>query len=160
MRNGRSATAVPAAVVMSAVALAGCGASQQPGVRTAPSTGPSSTASTASSTASGTASPAKTVPPAAFASVVAAQRTFVLNVHTPDAGSIQGTDAEVPFDQLRQRASELPADRSTPIAVYCRSGRMSAEAVPVLRSLGFTDVTELAGGMNAWTADGRTLLPD
>ncbi len=154
MSKARSAGAVTAAVVMSAVALAGCGASasQQSGVRTAPTTG--------ASTSSSTASPAKTVPPAAFASVVASSRTFVLNVHTPDAGSIQGTDAEVPFDQLRQRASELPADRSTPIAVYCRSGRMSAEAVPVLQSLGYTDVTELAGGMNAWTADGRTLLPD
>ena len=98
------------------------------------------------------------VEPAKFALLVAEPTTFVLNVHTPDEGSIPGTDAAVPFDQLVQRARELP-ERSTALAVYCRTGRMSAEAVPTLRSLGFTRITELAGGMQAWEADGRRLLP-
>ena len=35
---------------------------------------------------------------------------------------------------------------------------MSAEAVQTLRDLGYTDVVELRGGMEAWTADGRDLL--
>lgn len=102
-----------------------------------------------------------TVAPTSFADVIAESATFVLNVHTPDEGSIPGTDANIPFDRLRRRADELPADRSTPIAVYCRSGNMSAQATVTLGDLGYTDVTELAGGMDAWRGDGRTLLlPD
>ena len=98
------------------------------------------------------------VEPADFALLVSDPTTFVLNVHTPDEGSIPGTDAAVPFDQLVRRARELP-DRSRAVAVYCRTGRMSAAAVPTLRSLGFTRITELSGGMVAWKADGRRLLP-
>lgn len=136
---------VKALIAAAAAAVTACGASQpsttgaEADAKPSPSTGSPAAAAT----------PAKTAPPAAFATAVASPRTFVLNVHTPDAGSIPGTDAEVPFDQLRARASELPGVRTTPIAVYCRSGRMSAEAIPVLQSLGYTDVTELAGGMEA-----------
>ena len=36
---------------------------------------------------------------------------------------------------------------------------MSAEAVVTLRDLGFTDVVELRGGMDAWVAERRELLP-
>ena len=97
------------------------------------------------------------VEPTDFALLVKRASTFVLNVHTPDEGSIPGTDAAIPFDQLQRRAAELP-DRSTAVAVYCRTGRMSAEAVQTLRELGFTRVTELSGGMEAWQADGRRLI--
>ena len=45
------------------------------------------------------------------------------------------------------------------MAVYCKSGRMSADAVSTLRQLGYTDVVELRGGMDAWAAGGRELLP-
>jgi len=99
------------------------------------------------------------VEPTPFSALVEAPKTFVLNVHTPDEGSIPGTDAEIPFDQLERRTAELPGDRSTPLAVYCRSGNMSATARQTLADLGYTDVTELAGGMLAWEAEGLTLLP-
>ena len=92
----------------------------------------------------------QSVEPADFALLVNRPATFVLNVHTPDEGTI-------PYDQLQRRSGELP-DRSTALAVYCRTGRMSTEAVPTLRELGFTRITELSGGMEAWQADGRPLL--
>lgn len=101
---------------------------------------------------------ADSVAPAEFAALVGSAATFGLNVHTPDEGSIPGTDAAIPFDQLRQRVGELP-DRSTAIAVYCRTGRMSADAVTTLRDLGYTRLTELSGGMEAWRAEGRELEP-
>ena len=99
------------------------------------------------------------VAPATFADVIAEPATFVLNVHTPDEGSLPGTEANIPFDQLHMRADELPADRSTPIAVYCRTGSMSTLATVTLGDLGYTDVTELEGGMEAWRNDGRALTP-
>lgn len=108
--------------------------------------------------ASTTAVRAEQLAPAEFAAVVADEDVVTVNVHVPDEGSIPGTDAVIPFDQITTRVGELPRERSMPLAVYCRTGRMSSEAVQALRDLGYTDVVELRGGMEAWTADGRELL--
>ncbi|WP_166503425.1 rhodanese-like domain-containing protein [Modestobacter italicus] len=98
------------------------------------------------------------LPPAAFATILADDDVLVINVHVPDEGSIPGTDAAIPFDEVRGRSTDLPQDLGTPVAVYCKSGRMSAQAVDALRDLGYTDVVELRGGMDARAADGRELL--
>lgn len=98
------------------------------------------------------------MPPAEFASVLA-DDVLVINVHVPDEGSIAGTDTAIRYDEVRDRSAELPQDRDAPVAVYCKSGRMSAVAVGTLRDLGYTDVVELRGGMDAWVAEGRELLP-
>ncbi|MDZ4234910.1 MAG: rhodanese-like domain-containing protein [Dietzia sp.] len=52
----------------------------------------------------------------------------------------------------------MPTVRSTPLAVYCRTGRMSTIAASTLANLGYPDVVELAGGMQAWQQSGRTLV--
>lgn len=98
------------------------------------------------------------VSPAEFERVVAEPDTVTINVHTPDEGSIDGTDLAIPFDRLESRRDELPAT-STRLAIYCRSGSMSAEAVRTLAQLGYQDVAELDGGMVAWDRSGRSLLP-
>lgn len=77
-------------------------------------------------------------------------------MHVPDEGRIAGTDLLVPYDRVRTDPG-LPADRATPLAVYCLTGRMSADAGAALSDLGYTDVVELAGGMRAWQQDGRPL---
>lgn len=105
-----------------------------------------------------TAVGAEQAAPAEFAAVVADEDVVTVNVHVPDEGSIPGTDAAIPFDQISTSVGDLPQERSTPLAVYCRTGQMSAEAVQTLRDLGYTDVVELRGGMEAWTADGRDLV--
>jgi rhodanese-related sulfurtransferase len=105
-----------------------------------------------------TAVRAEQLAPAEFAAVVADEDVVTVNVHVPDEGSILGTDAAIPFDQITTSVGELPKERTTALAVYCRTGRMSTEAVQTLRDLGYTDVVELRGGMEAWTADGRELL--
>ena len=102
--------------------------------------------------------PSKLVSPEAFAAAVAEPERVTINVHVPDEGSIPGTDLAIPFDQIAAQKSEL-ASLTTPLAVYCRSGRMSAIAVQILSGLGYTDVVELEGGMIAWEAAGRPLLP-
>lgn len=100
------------------------------------------------------ASSPRLVDPSGFAALVARDEVFVLNVHVPDEGSIPGTDSLVPSATSR-RARELPPDKSSPVAVYCRTGRMSATAVATLAGLGYTSLS----GMIAWAADGRPLLP-
>lgn len=102
---------------------------------------------------------ARLVDAAAFEQEVQDGERFVLNVHTPDEGSIAGTSAAIPFDRLEERAAELPASRDTPLAVYCRTGTMSRTAVQDLADMGYDDIVELRGGMEAWAESGRTLLP-
>ena len=68
------------------------------------------------------------VGPNEFAAAVAEPGRVTINVHVPDEGSIAGTDLSIPFDRIEARKSALPGT-STPLAVYCRSGRMSAIAV-------------------------------
>ena len=43
-------------------------------------------------------------------------------------------------------------DKNKPVYVYCLAGGRSASAAGKLRSLGYTQVFELAGGTNAWKA--------
>lgn len=104
------------------------------------------------------APPASTLlAPDDFAEEILKGDRFVLNVHIPDEGSIRGTDADIPFDALAQNTDRLP-DIGTPLAVYCRSGSMSATAVVELKDIGYPDIVELDGGMVEWEASGRPLV--
>ena len=131
-------------------------------VTAACSTGPTASEESPSSlpvtTAVSQAAAVRLLDPAEFAAAIAGDRVTI-NVHVPDQGSMPGTDLAVPFDQITARGSELPQDRSTPVAIYCMSGNMSAVAGQELTAIGYTDVVELRGGMQAWRAAARPLLP-
>ena len=53
-----------------------------------------------------------------------------------------------------QERMEALFDKSEPLAIYCRSGRRSADAAGKLAKAGFT-VSNLLGGYLAWTAAGK-----
>lgn len=80
----------------------------------------------------------------------------LVNVHIPYEGEIRYTDRFLPYDQIEDSLDQLP-DKSSPIVLYCRSGRMSTIAAKALVALGYTQVFELNGGMVAWEQAGLPL---
>ena len=95
--------------------------------------------------------------PTAFAKEMADPSAVLINVHVPYEGELDGTDAFIPYTEIVGHP-DLPTDPNTKLLIYCRSGRMSAIATEALREAGYTDLTDLAGGMVAWQDEGRALI--
>ena len=75
---------------------------------------------------------------------------FVLDVREPhehDIAKIQGTTL-IPLGQVARRVGEL--DSTADIVVHCKSGMRSAKAQKILKDMGFSRVTNLAGGILRW----------
>jgi rhodanese-related sulfurtransferase len=94
-----------------------------------------------------------------FADILANQADdyIVVNVHIPYEGEVEGTDTHVPYNEIDALTSALP-EKTAAIILYCRSGRMSEEASRALVDLGYTQVWDVPGGMNAWQLSGREVL--
>ncbi len=67
------------------------------------------------------------------------------------AGHIAGA-THIPLGTIASRATMLPNDRE--ILVICRTGNRSAMAQERLAQSGFTNVTNVEGGVTAWVEHG------
>jgi len=83
----------------------------------------------------------------------AGEDVFVLDVREPheyDIAKIDGTTL-IPLGQLAQRVGEL--NSTADIVVHCKSGMRSGKAQKQLLEMGFSRVTNLAGGILRWSDD-------
>ena len=93
-----------------------------------------------------------------LAAMLAQKDFFLVNVHIPYEGEIEDTDAFIAYDSIADNVDKLPQDKNAKIVVYCRSGGMSAIAARELVRLGFTQVSDLAGGMIDWEKNGYKII--
>jgi uncharacterized membrane protein YdjX (TVP38/TMEM64 family)/rhodanese-related sulfurtransferase len=69
--------------------------------------------------------------------------------YTGELGHIDGS-FNIPIDELPNRLSELEALHDRPLAVICRTNRMSGKAVALLRETGFKQALLVDDGMVGW----------
>jgi glyoxylase-like metal-dependent hydrolase (beta-lactamase superfamily II)/rhodanese-related sulfurtransferase len=82
---------------------------------------------------------------------------LVIDVRTPRERAAKAIDntTSVPLSALAVRARVIPRER--PVVVFCAGGYRSSIAASLLQRDGFTNVSELAGGIAAWEAAGLPL---
>ena len=76
----------------------------------------------------------------------------LIDVRTPDEyalGTIPGA-INIPLDDMRERMSEIPADR--PVWLFCGVGLRGYLASNILKSNGYKDVRNLIGGLKTYKA--------
>lgn len=87
---------------------------------------------------------------------------FLIDVRSPEehaGGVIPGTDMNIEYAQIKQRHREIGAKPDDHIVVYCQSGKRSNIAAETLADLGYKNVYNVAGSMNAWQAAGYPIAP-
>ncbi len=95
---------------------------------------------------------------AQLSSILEHKDFLLVNVHIPYEGEIPQTDLFVPYNAIEENLSKFPKDMGAKIVLYCRSGSMSAIAARELVKLGFSNVSNLTGGMVEWEKQGYELI--
>ncbi|MGL5892977.1 MAG: thioredoxin domain-containing protein, partial [Bacteroidia bacterium] len=78
----------------------------------------------------------------------------LIDVRTPQefaGGHIEGA-MNIDWNGNAFESMAAPLDKNKPVFIYCKVGGRSAKAAASLRSMGFTQVTELKGGFDAWNS--------
>ncbi len=85
---------------------------------------------------------------------------LLIDVREPEeyAGGHAPNAKLIPLGQLSSRLQEISYYKDKPIVVMCHSGRRSAIAVSQLQAAGFTQVSNVRGGMTAWESDGLAVV--
>ena len=76
---------------------------------------------------------------------------FVLDVREPHEFQIVNLGAPlIPVGEIERRISELAEHKNDEIVVHCKVGGRSQKAALALKAAGFTNVSNLTGGIAAW----------
>ena len=76
---------------------------------------------------------------------------FLLDVREPHEVPIASLGAPlIPVGSLESRLGEIPVAKDAEIVIHCRSGARSQKAALILKNAGFTNVSNLAGGILDW----------
>jgi len=67
-------------------------------------------------------------------------------------GTLEGIK-HIPMQSVPGQLNELEQYKNDTIVLICRSGRRSDQIGLFLEQMGFTDLINLVGGMNAWAID-------
>jgi molybdopterin/thiamine biosynthesis adenylyltransferase/rhodanese-related sulfurtransferase len=90
----------------------------------------------------------------------AKENIFVLDVREPHEVPIASIGAPlIPVGSLAERVGEIASHRNDEVIIHCRSGARSQKAALILKEAGFTNVSNLAGGILAWADNIDPTMP-
>lgn len=88
---------------------------------------------------------------------IEARKPVVIDIRTGEehaAGHINPTHLVLDYyaPDFKEKLGQL--DRGAKYLLYCRSGRRTGVTLLTMKDLGFTDIHDIDGGINAWAAAG------
>ncbi|MEO7029286.1 MAG: molybdopterin-synthase adenylyltransferase MoeB [Acidobacteriaceae bacterium] len=87
-------------------------------------------------------------------------KPYILDVREPHEYDIVNLGGQlIPLGSLPDRVAEIPVAKDAEIFVHCRSGGRSQKASLALKAAGFTNVSNVAGGIGAWADRIDTSMP-
>ncbi len=105
-----------------------------------------------------TATIAKNISATEFQQIINSKKdVVVLDVRTLEevaAGAIEGsTHLDIYDPKFKQTLEGM--DKDKPVMVYCAVGGRSAQAMQMIKKMGFKEVYNLSGGIRAWQNEGK-----
>lgn len=107
-------------------------------------------------------SPISKVSAEEFMTEIEEDDAIILDIRTPDEfneSKIAGA-VNIDFYETDFRDKLEALDKGGNYKVYCNSGNRSADAMIIMEDLGFTNVTELLGGIQAWVGAGFDVVSE
>lgn len=86
----------------------------------------------------------------------------ILDIRTPEEYNNGHIDNSINIDfyatNFRTELDKL--DKTVEYNIYCNSGNRSATALQMMKEMGFENVLELEGGIQAWNKSNKTICTD
>ena len=92
----------------------------------------------------------------------AGEKITLLDIREPDQlalGYIEGC-VFIRGDELEMHVNHLLPDKKNPVLLYCATGERSLITALTLSEMGYTNVSSLKGGIEAWRVAGYNLVTD
>jgi rhodanese-related sulfurtransferase len=93
---------------------------------------------------------------------VGAKCLVIIDVRTPQEYVLGHLDGSINLDfkspSFRDEIARL--DRDKAYLLYCRTGNRSGRAAALMKSLGFLELYDLAGGMASWQREGFEIVSE
>lgn len=110
-------------------------------------------------------SPAAALPlnikPEEVQAYIESRKPVLIDIRRPEeyaAGHLAAVNMQLDYYAPDFKDQLAKLDKNATYLIYCRSGHRSGLALAIMQELGFTDIHDIAGGINAWTAAGLPVV--
>ncbi len=89
------------------------------------------------------------------------RQPVVIDIRTADeyaAGHLEAVNMRLDYFAPDFKAQLGKLDKHVKYLIYCRTGHRSGITLGIMKDLGFTEIHDIAGGINAWTAAGLPVV--
>jgi len=100
------------------------------------------------------------LPPAQAKTYLETIKPVLIDVRKPEEYAAGHLENSLSIDyyatDFKDKLGKL--DKTAKYLIYCRSGKRSAASLKIMQELGFTDIHDIAGGINAWIEAGLPIV--